>query len=44
MSQKRKEIYEKYNLVSKEQGEAKEKGYKYILNKGNNHSVVQRVM
>jgi len=39
---KRREIHEKYNLLSKEQVEVK--GYRFILNKGNNHNLVKRVM
>ena len=42
---KRREIYEKYNIISKDNVVASElKGYRYILHKGNNHNIVLRVL
>lgn len=39
MNQKRKEIHEKYSLLGKEVAQ-EVKGYRYMINKGNNHKLV----
>lgn len=45
MTQKRKEIFEKYNSISRElKDNDMNKGYRYVLLKGNNHQLIQRVM
>ena len=45
MSQKRKEIFEKYNSISRDLKEnCENKGYRYVLYRGNNSAVIQRVM
>ena len=43
MFEKRKEIREKYNQLSKE-GQSEIKGYRYSLHKGNNHKIVLKVL
>jgi hypothetical protein len=46
MAQKKREIYEKYNQFGKEvsQVTAEQKGYRWLLAKGNNSDLVKRVM
>ena len=41
MSQKRKEIFEKYNSISRDLKEnCENKGYRYVLYRGNNSAVI----